>query len=90
MDDRDEPLEEHGLETLTPAERVALAVVSTFSGRAHAARLALIDGAAGLVWAPDGQVRVAFAFEVVDGKIVAIDLIADAERLRTLDVALLN
>src|SRR5215210_7944725 len=30
-------------------------VVGTFSGRARAARFALVDGAPGAVWAPDGR-----------------------------------
>jgi RNA polymerase sigma-70 factor (ECF subfamily) len=70
--------------------RGAAAVADTFKGRAVAARPALIDGAAGAVWAPGGRPRVAFGFTITRGKIVAIDLVADPERLRTLDLVLLT
>jgi RNA polymerase sigma-70 factor (ECF subfamily) len=44
----------------------------------------------GLVWAPGGRPRVVFGFTITCGKIVAIDLVADPERLRQLDVAVLG
>jgi RNA polymerase sigma-70 factor (ECF subfamily) len=68
----------------------AAAVADTFAGRARAARPALIDGAAGLVWAPGGVPRVVFGFTIADGRIVAIDVVADPERLSRLQVALLD
>src|SRR5213593_4662358 len=68
----------------------ATAVARLFSGRAQAAQPALINGAAGLVWAPGGRPRVVFAFTIARGKIVAIDLIADPEHLRQLDVVILD
>ncbi|NUP52624.1 MAG: sigma-70 family RNA polymerase sigma factor [Catenulispora sp.] len=62
-----------------PAEvRGAGDVAEQFSGRAQAAELAWVDGAAGLVWAPGGELRVAFEFLVVGGRIVAIEMLADA------------
>jgi RNA polymerase sigma factor (sigma-70 family) len=65
-----------------PAEvRGAAAVAGSFSGRARTARPALVDGAAGALWAPGGRPRVAFAFTIADGRIVAIDLLADPDRL---------
>ncbi len=70
--------------------RGAAAVAGTFSGRARAARLASIDGAAGAVWAPGGQPRIVFGFTVTDGKVVGISLLADPERLRQLDLVLLD
>jgi RNA polymerase sigma-70 factor, ECF subfamily len=68
--------------------RGAAAVAETFSGRARAARPALVDGIPGLVWAQGGLPRVVFAFTIARGKIMEIDLIADPERLRELDLAL--
>jgi RNA polymerase sigma factor (sigma-70 family) len=68
----------------------AAVVADTFAGRARAARPALIDGAAGLVWAPGGVPRVVFGFTITDGRIVAIDVVADPERLSRLQVALLD
>jgi RNA polymerase sigma-70 factor, ECF subfamily len=70
--------------------RGAAAVAKTFSGRARAARPALVNGAAGAVWAPGGRPRVVFGFTITRGKIVAIDLVADPERLRRLDLAVLD
>ncbi len=70
--------------------RGAAAVAGAFSGRARAARPALVNGAAGAVWAPGGRPRVVFAFTITRGRIVAIDLLADPERLRRLDLAVLE
>ncbi|MDQ3985923.1 MAG: sigma-70 family RNA polymerase sigma factor [Actinomycetota bacterium] len=70
--------------------RGAGAVAETFSGRARAAQPALVNGAAGLVWAPGGRPRVVFGFTIKSGKIAEIDLVADRERLRRLDLAVLN
>jgi RNA polymerase sigma factor (sigma-70 family) len=64
----------------------AEAVASTFAGRAQAAQLALVDGAAGLVWARGGRPQVVFAFTVADGTIVAIELLADPERLARMEL----
>ena len=66
----------------------AAAVAGTFSGRARAARLALVDGAAGAVWMSGGQPRMVFAFTITEGRIAEIEMIADPERLRGLDLAL--
>jgi RNA polymerase sigma factor (sigma-70 family) len=63
----------------------APAVATTFSGRAQAAQLALVNGAPGAVWAQGGQPRVVFSFTITDGKIVGIDLLADPEFLGQLD-----
>ena len=70
--------------------RGAAAVADTFSGRARFARPALVNGAVGAVWAPGGRPRVVFGFTITGGKIVAIDLIADPERLPQLDLAILS
>lgn len=66
------------------------AVARTFVGRARAAQPALVDGAAGLAWAPGGQPRVVFALTIEDGKIVSVELVAGAARLRRLDVTVLE
>ena len=69
--------------------RGAHAVAEHFSGRARAARLALLDGAAGFIWSQAGQVRAAFEFTVVGGRIVAIELLMDPELLAGLEVELI-
>ena len=70
--------------------RGADAVATAFSGRARAARLALVDGIVHAVWAQGGQPRVVFAFTITEGSVVAIDLLADPERLRDMDVTVLE
>jgi RNA polymerase sigma factor (sigma-70 family) len=70
--------------------RGAAEVASTFAGRARLAQPALIDGAVGAVWAPGGQPRVVFGFTITHGRIVAIDILADPERLDQLDLAVLD
>jgi len=50
-------------------------------------RPALVNGAAGIVsWLPDGQPFSVMAFTVAHGKIVEIDVLADPERLRRLNL----
>jgi RNA polymerase sigma factor (sigma-70 family) len=70
--------------------RGAAAVARTFAGRAQTGRTALVDGDASLVWAPGGRLRVVFRFTIVQGKIGEIDMVADVERLRGLDIAVLT
>ncbi|HLJ81598.1 MAG TPA: sigma factor-like helix-turn-helix DNA-binding protein, partial [Ktedonobacterales bacterium] len=70
--------------------RGAEAVARQFAGRAQVAQPALVNGAVGFAWAPGGEARVAFALTITDGKIATINLIADPERLRELDLALLT
>jgi hypothetical protein len=65
-------------------------VAGIFSGRAQGVEPALIDGTAGMAWAPHGQPRVIFTFTVTRGKITAIDMTADPSRLRELDVAIMD
>ncbi|MFF3455413.1 sigma-70 family RNA polymerase sigma factor [Streptomyces sp. NPDC002730] len=72
------------------AARGAAAVADTFAGRAKAAQPALINGSAGLVWAPGGRPRVVFGFTITHGRITAIDILADAERLSGLDLEVLG
>ena len=72
-----------------PELRGATAVLNTFLGRAVGAQPAVIDGVAGAAWAPGGTIRALLNFTVVEGKVVAIDLIADRERLDRIDVTLL-
>jgi len=62
--------------------RGARDVADTFKGRAQAAQAALVNGAAGAVWAPGGRPRVVFAFTITGGKIVEIELLADLCTLR--------
>src|SRR5207302_1489559 len=49
-------------------------VARTFAGRARVAQPALVEGSPGLVWASAGKPKIAFAFTIAKGKIVAIEL----------------
>jgi RNA polymerase sigma factor (sigma-70 family) len=69
--------------------RGAREVAAVFSGRARAAQLALIDGAAGWVWAQRGQTRMVFTFTLTNGKITGIELIADPGRIGRLEITTL-
>ena len=53
-------------------------------------RPALINGAAGVVVAPHGRPFSVMGFTVAGGRIVAIDALADPERLAQLDLAVLD
>lgn len=53
-------------------------------------RLALVNGAAGIVTVRRGQPISVMAFSVRDGKVVEMDLLADPERLRQLDLSVLG
>jgi RNA polymerase sigma-70 factor (ECF subfamily) len=73
-----------------PEVRGAADVAGTFAGRARAAQPALVDGLIGLAWAPGGRPRVVLDFAIEDGRIVAIDLVADPTHLGELELELLN
>ncbi|XXY49892.1 hypothetical protein WME91_01925 [Sorangium sp. So ce269] len=49
-----------------------------------------MNGAVGMVVSRDGQPFSALGFTVAGGKIVAIDILADPERLRRLDLSALD
>jgi RNA polymerase sigma factor (sigma-70 family) len=71
------------------AEKVASGAVAA-AALAEESRLALVDGAVGILFAPAGHLRIALALSVSDARrITGIDVIADPGRLRRLRLALL-
>jgi RNA polymerase sigma-70 factor, ECF subfamily len=76
------PTEYHGARAV--AERALF-----FSELAPWAHPALVNGAVGGVVAPHGQPFSVLAFTVTGGKIAEIDVFADPERIRQLDLATL-
>ena len=62
----------------------------TFGRLSPFARPALINGAAGVIVAAHGQPLSVMAFAVTGGKILAIDVLADPERLHQLDLTVLG
>jgi RNA polymerase sigma-70 factor (ECF subfamily) len=62
----------------------------TFSRLAPLGRPALVNGSPGFVAVDRGRALSVAAFTVADGKIVEIDILADPERLRGLDLSFLD
>ena len=70
--------------------RGAAAVAETFKGRAQAAKPALVDGSVGVAVIMGGRLRIALRLTIAEGKIVAINAIADPAQLRELNWTILN
>lgn len=70
--------------------RGAAAVAKRFLRGAHAARPALINGTIGAAIVPNGQLLLVLGFTIVDGKIVAINVVADREHLERLELVILE
>jgi RNA polymerase sigma factor (sigma-70 family) len=64
------------------------AVARTFQGRAQGARTALVDGKIGFVVAPKGHLLLAVNVTIVNGRITAMQGIADPDRLARIELAL--
>ncbi|HEY5356086.1 MAG TPA: sigma-70 family RNA polymerase sigma factor [Streptosporangiaceae bacterium] len=74
---------------LQGADTVARGALAS-SGRAAHSRLALVDGAVGIVLARAGRLQIVLALTVsTTSRITAIDVIADPDRLRRLRLAVL-
>lgn len=69
---------------LAPEIRGREAVAKVFKGRATAARVATIDGEAGLVFAPGGKPFAVFDFVVEEGRILEISVLVDRTRVAAL------
>jgi RNA polymerase sigma-70 factor (ECF subfamily) len=61
-----------------------------FSGRSRFAQVAHVNGTVGIVVAPHGRLSIVLLFTISRGKIIGIDVVADPERLRELDLAILE
>jgi RNA polymerase sigma factor (sigma-70 family) len=61
-----------------------------FARGARFARVALVNGAVGLVLAPRGRLFRVVTFKFAQGKIVQMDVVADPTRLQQLDLAVLD
>ncbi|GGV26149.1 DNA-directed RNA polymerase sigma-70 factor [Kitasatospora herbaricolor] len=75
-----------GFRLVRGAAAVARGAV-TFSQAARFARPVLVNGAPGLLTAPQGEPFSVMGFTVRNGLIVGIDVLADPERLRRLDLS---
>jgi RNA polymerase sigma-70 factor (ECF subfamily) len=70
--------------------RTVAAQALTFGRLSPFARPALINGAAGVVVAAEGRPLSVMGFTVTGGKILAIDVLSDPERLHQLDLTVLD
>jgi len=60
------------------------------SRRARFSQVGLVNGAAGIILAPRGRLSIVMTFKIVGERITEIEVIADPERLRRLDLAVLD
>jgi RNA polymerase sigma-70 factor, ECF subfamily len=74
----------------TEARGAAAVAKRAMVGRVRFAQPALVNGAVGIVVAPRGRQLLVLAFRIAGGRIVEIDVVADPERLRQLDLAVLG
>jgi RNA polymerase sigma factor (sigma-70 family) len=76
----------------TPTEiRGAAAIANrAVRGGARAAQPALVNGEVGVIVAPRGRLLMVIRFTIANGKIVEIEAVANPDRLRHLDLAVLN
>jgi RNA polymerase sigma factor (sigma-70 family) len=68
--------------------RTAIERSREFSRVARFCRVALVDGSPGLVMAPRGRLARAIAFSFSGDRIASIEVIADRERLRRMEISL--
>jgi RNA polymerase sigma-70 factor (ECF subfamily) len=64
--------------------------VAAFARRARGATPVLLDGRAAIAWLPAGELRVVYAFQTDGERITGIELIAEPERLRALDLTVVG
>jgi len=79
---------DRGAPALEPETRGAPGIARILVGRAAGAQLALIDGRAGMAWAPGGRPRAVFAFRVVGGMITEIEILSEPAAVSALAVEL--
>ncbi|HEV2358712.1 MAG TPA: RNA polymerase sigma factor SigJ [bacterium] len=76
-----------GASRLVRGARAVAEQALTFSRLVAFVRPVLVNGAAGIAsWLPDGRLLSVMGFTIARGKIVEIDVLADPERLRRLDL----
>lgn len=70
--------------------RGAAEVAKLFSGRAQAARIAMVNGEIGIVVAPQGRLLLVLVPTVENGRIVALDVVGGADRLRAVKLGVVQ
>ncbi|NOR02363.1 RNA polymerase subunit sigma [Mycolicibacterium fortuitum] len=75
------PVELHGAREFVEESKM-------FAATARGGEVAVLDGAAGIVVAPAGQLKSILRLDIRDGRIHAIDIIGDPDRLASVDISL--
>jgi RNA polymerase sigma-70 factor (ECF subfamily) len=70
--------------------RGAEAVANTFKGRAQAAKPAMVDGAMAIAVVFGGKLRLVLELSIAGDRIAGIQAVADPDRIKGFDVAILN
>jgi RNA polymerase sigma-70 factor (ECF subfamily) len=70
--------------------RGAEAVANTFKGRAQAAQPAVVDGAMAIAVVFGGKLRLVLELRIAGDRIAGIQAVADPDRIKGFDVAILN
>ena len=65
------------------------AMPANFKGKAQLARPVLVDGALGVVVAPQGRLLLVLNLAFAGDRIASIDVVADPDRLEALDLSTL-
>ncbi|MBZ2198403.1 sigma-70 family RNA polymerase sigma factor [Occultella gossypii] len=79
---------DHGAPLLEDSIRGVDAVARVFAGRAELTRLVSIDGAPAAAYVADGTVHAVYLITFVDDRIATLDVLADAERLASLQTVI--
>jgi hypothetical protein len=58
-----------------------------FAQTTRATEVALVDGAVGLIWAPQGRLQRVLRLTIERGKISQVEIIGDPSRLRQFQIA---
>ena len=78
------------LGAISPDISGADAVAQALAGRARNARVGLIDGAIGVIIAPEGKLRLVLQVVVRDGRIAEIASVADSDTLAGMEMTVLE
>jgi hypothetical protein len=68
----------------------ARGATAAFARYARFVQPALVNGTVGLVFAPGGKLSRALTFSVANGKITEVEIITDCNRLKQLDLSVLD
>src|SRR6266540_4120623 len=77
-----------GMSRLVRGAQAVVAQAATFSNLASSSQVVLVNGNIGLVARrPDGRLFAVLGFTIAGGRVVEIDILADPDRLRRLDLS---